>query len=161
LGRKNKYMKTLGQVLAALGAVLLGYFGLIGVDTGIDGVRVANIGGTLVGSAMLVSGSVFAAAGEITERLSELHATPRKVIAAETKPVGRSLDGSVETKPVGRSQDGSVRKGEERLVEEYKGTPINQRYNGYFVGENWFVGVVRARQFIDNSNPEFPDDERG
>jgi len=151
-------MKPLGQVLAALGAVLLGYFGLIGVDTGIDGFRVTNLAGLFTGSALLVSGSVLAAAAGITEKLSELHATLRKVAVAEAKPKQPADQGARRSEPepaairvvtLGQDPEGLIRKGEERFVEEHKGTPINKRYNGHFIGEKMFSSLQRAREHID------------
>ena len=60
-------MDVFGWILFAVGALLLALFALIGIDTG--GTAVANLAGTLVGAAMMISGAVFAAGSRIEQAL--------------------------------------------------------------------------------------------
>ena len=56
-------MKEIGVVILAIGALVLGYSGFVGLEAGLGGVRVANFGGMFIGTALLISGSVFAVGG--------------------------------------------------------------------------------------------------
>lgn len=60
-------MDVFGWILFAVGALLLALFALIGIDAG--GLAVANLAGTLVGSAMMISGAVFVAGSRIEQAL--------------------------------------------------------------------------------------------
>ena len=66
-------MKEIGFVILAIGALVLGYSGFVGLDTGLDGFRVANFGGMFVGMALLISGSIFAVGGAILEQLRPMN----------------------------------------------------------------------------------------
>ena len=60
-------MDVFGWILFAVGAMLLALFALIGIDAG--GLAVANLAGTLVGAAMMISGAVFVAGSRIEQAL--------------------------------------------------------------------------------------------
>ena len=53
-------MKEIGVVILAIGALVLGYSGFVGLEAGLGGVRVANFGSMFIGTALLISGSMFA-----------------------------------------------------------------------------------------------------
>lgn len=60
-------MKELGWGLFLFGALVLAIFALIGVDPDGLGLRVTNLAALAVGSTMMISGAVFAAAGTLSE----------------------------------------------------------------------------------------------
>ena len=66
-------MKQIGFVILAIGALILGYSGFVGLGTGLDGFRVANFGGMFIGMALLISGSIFAVGGAILEQLRPMN----------------------------------------------------------------------------------------
>jgi hypothetical protein len=142
-------MKLFGIALAVIGAAILGYFGLIGIDTGIEGFRATNLAALFIGSAFFVGGSIFAAAGEIIDRLLLLDEKPRMVIVKET--ISKSAPGTANTSTAQRPSTPKKpeKDGEQVLVENYKGVPIYQRYNGHFIGEKWFAGLKQAKQHIE------------
>ncbi|MBO6603675.1 MAG: hypothetical protein JJ949_10615 [Roseicyclus sp.] len=150
-------MKVFGILLAGVGAALLGYFGLVGVDTGIDGFRATNFAGLFIGSTLLVSGSVFVAAGEVIERLVMISDKPRTVIVKET--ISKSPPAPRNIAPPQRpsAPNRPLKEGEQVLVEDYMGTPIYKRYNGHFVGERWFAGIKQAHAYIDELARQQPD----
>ena len=60
-------MDVFGWGLFVVGALLLVLFAFIGIDTG--GTAVANLAGTLVGTAMMISGAVFVAGSRVEQAL--------------------------------------------------------------------------------------------
>lgn len=60
-------MALFGWLMFLLGAAMLRFMGVIGLDAGFGGNRVGNLPGILVGVALMISGSVFAAVGELME----------------------------------------------------------------------------------------------
>ena len=60
-------MDVFGWTLFAVGALLLALFAFIGIEAG--GTAVVNLAGTLVGSAMMISGAVFVAGSRIEQAL--------------------------------------------------------------------------------------------
>ena len=74
-------MNVLGWVLFAFGVVLLFFFGVVGLDSGpfIDG-RIGNLPGMLVGSALMISGSVFVGVSKIFDQLSIMHVENKMMI---------------------------------------------------------------------------------
>lgn len=143
-------MKIFGIVLAAIGGAILGYFSLVGIDAGVEGLRVTNIAGLFLGSALFVGGSVFAAAGEAIERLVLMSESPRTVVVKET--IGATPTAPRNIAPIAKpsAQRRPQKEGEQVLTETYNGVQIFQRFNGHYVEEKWFAGIKQARAYIDN-----------
>ena len=136
-------MKEIGFVAAAIGALLLGYFGLVGQDTGLDGFRVVNFGGMLVGSALLISGSVFAASGVILEQLRSMsfQGSTHSIRTADS-PAQSQYRPNV----VSASADG--------VVKNYKGYAIRKAHDWdttgeFLVGDAKVRGIIAAEKHID------------
>ena len=136
-------MKEIGFVIAAIGVLLLGYSGLVGQDTGLDGFRVVNFGGMLVGSALLISGSIFAASGVILEQLRSMSfQSPSRSITTADSPAQSQYRPSV----VSASADG--------VVKNYKGYPIRKARDwattgDFLVGDAKVKGIIAAEKHID------------
>ena len=76
-------MDVFGWGLFVVGALLLVLFAVIGIDTG--ELAVANLAGTLVGSAMMISGAVFVAGSRIEQAL---RSEPPSLTTGEAKLTG-------------------------------------------------------------------------
>jgi len=76
-------MDVFGWGLFVVGALLLVLFAVIGIDTG--ELAVDNLAGTLVGSAMMISGAVFVAGSRIEQAL---RSEPPSLTTGEAKLTG-------------------------------------------------------------------------
>jgi len=136
-------VKEIGFVIAAIGALLLGYSGFVGQDTGLDGFRVANFGGMFVGSALLISGSIFAASGAILEQLRAMNSqAPTHNIRTADSPAQSQYRPNAVT----ASADG--------VVKNYKGYPIRKASDwettgDFLVGDAKVTGIIAAEKHID------------
>jgi hypothetical protein len=136
-------MKEIGFVVAAIGALLLGYFGLVGQDSGLDGFRVVNFGGMLVGSALLISGSIFAASGVILEQLRSMSF---EGLARNIRTADSTAQTQDRSNVVSASTDG--------VVKNYRGYPIRKAHDWastgeFLVGDAKVRGIIAAEQHID------------
>ena len=96
-----------GWLLFGVGAAILLFTGIIGLDTGFGGIRAGNLPGLLVGMALMISGSVFAAVGILIEKISPLSAFTQK---EESEELPKEL-------PYRISE-------QDKFVEEYKSVKI-------------------------------------
>lgn len=64
-------MKIFGIILMICGAFILLYFGIIGIETNIKGIRITNIAALQIGSTLFIAGSIFTAAGAAIEFLEQ------------------------------------------------------------------------------------------
>ena len=74
-----------GWLLFGVGATILLFTGIIGLDTGFGGSRIGNLPGILVGMALMISGSVFAAVGTLIGVFDNTLATKTNI--KESEPV--------------------------------------------------------------------------
>ena len=68
-------MALFGWLMFLLGAAMLLFMGVVGLDAGLGGNRVGNLPGILVGAALMISGSIFAAVGALIDVFDNTLAT--------------------------------------------------------------------------------------
>ena len=135
-------MKEIGFVILAIGALVLGYSGFVGLDTGLDGFRVANFGGMFTGMALLISGSIFAVGGAILEQLRPMNVQTSSQInkATQTSTPTQYRPSAVST------SDG--------VVKNYRGYDIYKALDwastgDFLVGGTRIKGMIAAEEYID------------
>lgn len=107
---------------------------------------------------MLISGAVFVVGGEIIDTMNRLSETSLRKIERDTRFSRlETAQGNVVNdnprKPAIKTNSLKPTlppdKGEQVFVETYKGLPIYHRYDGHYIGEQWFAGIKQARSHID------------
>jgi len=138
-----KQMKEIGFVILAIGALVLGYSGFVGLETGRDGFRVANFGGMFVGTALLISGSIFAVGGAILEQLRSMngHASSQ-------------INKAIETSTPTQYRPSDVSSSADEIVKNYKGYKIRKAPNWastgeFLIGDTRVQGVIAAEKHIN------------
>ena len=93
---------------------------------------------------------------EMTRELLDLARTSPKEAQARTSMRPKPVSEDQRTEPAARADPpvstkrDAPKKGEERLVETYKGVDIYKRHNGHYVGEKWFANIASAKEFVDH-----------
>ena len=126
-------MDNLGWGLFAVGTLLLVIFAFVGVDVG--GGSVMNLSGTLVGSAMMISGAVFIAGGRIEKALGE-RATLSSSTIQPSSSYAPSTQPSAPPKTSGH-------------IKNYKGYELTRGEGGVYVDGNQFSNVIAAEKWIN------------
>lgn len=76
-------MNILGWGLFGLGSLLLFIFAFVGIDVGLSIGGVANLAGTITGSAMMISGAVFIACSKVVDALQSQPETGLQISSQE------------------------------------------------------------------------------
>lgn len=100
---------------------------------------------------------------EMTRELLDLTRTSLKEAQARTLPpskpisVGKTTGLTAKSEPpVFSKLNAPPKKGEDRLVETYKGMDIYRRHDGHYVGKKWFANLARAKAFVDQEKGSDP-----
>lgn len=120
-------MDSLGWLLFLIGALLLVVFAFFGIDVG--GGSVMNLSGTLVGSAMMISGAVFVAGARIEQALKK----------------GANLT-STTTQPLSSYAPSTKASGH---IKNYKGYELTRGEGGVYVNGKQFPDVLAAEKWIN------------
>ena len=136
-------MKEIGFVILAIGILVLGYSGFVGLETGLDGFRVTNLGGMFVGTALLISGSIFAVGGAILEQLSSMNGQASSQINKATET---STPTQYRPRTVSSSANG--------VVKNYKGYQVRKAPDWastgeFLVGDTRVIGMIAAEKHIN------------
>jgi hypothetical protein len=78
-------MNILGWGLFGLGSLLLFIFAFVGTDVGLGIGGVANLAGTITGSAMMISGAVFVVGSKVVGALNAQSETGLQITSQEEK----------------------------------------------------------------------------
>lgn len=75
-------MKVVGWGLFGFGVIILFITGVIGYNGGpfVDNIRVGNFPGMLIGSASMISGSIFVGVGQLSDLLADNHKDLKVII---------------------------------------------------------------------------------
>ena len=135
-------MREIGFVILAIGALELGYSGFVGLEAGLGGVRVANFGSMFIGTALLISGSMFAVGGAILEQLRPMNVQASSQINKATK-----TSTPTQYRPSAVSTSDGV-------VKNYKGYHIHKALDwdstgDFLVGGTRIKGMIAAEKHID------------
>lgn len=127
-----KGMDVFGWVLFVIGASLLIVFAFIGIDGG--GIAVGNLPGTLVGSAMMISGAVFVGCSRIEQAFLQRQSTasPQKQSTLASAPPSSSA----QNKASGH-------------IKNYKGYELTRGEGGVYVNGNKFSNVLAAEKWVN------------
>ncbi|MCT4576612.1 hypothetical protein [Donghicola sp.] len=131
-------MRVYGYVIAASGTVLCFFFSVIGIETAVG--RVANLPGTLVGVGAMISGSVFAAIGELKTALDERE--PKLA-----RPTGSNFEARATKAAISSPQSVAVPEG---LIKSFKGYRIVRKAGSIHVdgSDEIFGNVLLAEEWI-------------
>ena len=137
-------MQKFGWILFGVGSVLVVLTGFVGLDTGIRGMpNVANLAGVLAGIGMMISGSVFAAVGQLIEgqtikdHISQLKTDSAKNIkAAENVGVENSFWDTLHN----------------GVVKTHRGYEVHKRDGKFFIAnvDGSFSSLSEAEKHIDS-----------